>query len=124
MCLCLEPQVSSFNSIFFPPLIIFLQLDHMHMDYDSDNKHTPPPIPTFGWTGGLETRLNVELLVCFFLYTYLSYSTNNYCYTDYLLCVPQQHQRQKRAQGTCPSLGPQVSFFLSCFIFYFANHDF
>jgi hypothetical protein len=36
----------------------------MHVDYDSNNEHTPPPIPTFGWTGGLETRLHLELQVC------------------------------------------------------------
>src|SRR5271168_447915 len=60
--------------------MIFLQLDHMHVDYDSNNKHTPPPIPTFGWTGGLEMHLNLELQVCIF-FSYLSYSTNNYCHT-------------------------------------------
>src|ERR1700678_1339104 len=66
MCLCLKPHVSFFNSIFFAPLMIILQLDHMHVNYDSNNKHTPPPIPTFGWTGGLKMHLHLKLQVCIF----------------------------------------------------------
>ena len=69
----LEPQVSSFSPFFFLALLTFfyLQLDYMGMKYDGDDKHTPSPIPKFGWTGGLMTHLHLELLFRYVFFFFL-----------------------------------------------------
>ena len=79
---------SEVSSFFFALLTsFFLQLDYMCVNYDSDDDHIPPPVPTSGpgWTEGQQQWQQQQLCfkfryVLFFVFFCITY---NYLQLDY-----------------------------------------
>ena len=99
---------------------LFLQLDYMCVNYDSDDEHIPPPVPTSGpgWTEGQQQRQQQQLhfkfqYVLFFVFFCITY---NYLQLDYNNgeWTPLQDDEQGTRDAWC-ILSPWYVFFISIF---------
>ena len=84
--LTIDRQQKQWTVIKWMPISLLQQLPHStnvsstirdSLNCDSNDEHTPPPIPTPGWTEGLETRLRLETQASSFFSLFFC-STNDF----------------------------------------------